>query len=62
MPVPNERESYRLTPKRRFVTIKNVLLCKVQFKEQYEVSGRIDGKKKLSNLFFYEVERKKYKE
>lgn len=62
VPLPREREAYRMAPKRRFVTIRKVLLTKEQFKELYRVSGRRDGKNELDKFFFYEVERKKYKE
>ena len=47
---------------KEIVTIRNRVLCKEHFKEQYTVSGRIDGSKKLSKSIFYEVERKKYQD
>ena len=44
------------------VTIRNNLLTKKEFKANYDVVNTTDDPPKLSKMFFYEVERKKFKE
>lgn len=53
----------RLSASRQtIVTIRNNLLTKKEFKARYDVVNTTDDPPKLSKMFFYEVERKKFKE
>lgn len=53
---------YAPAPRQTIVTIRNNLLTKKEFKANYDVVNTTDDPPKLSKMFFYEVERKKFKE
>lgn len=53
---------YASAPRQTIVTIRNNLLTKKEFKANYDVVNTTDDPPKLSEMFFYEVERKKFKE
>ena len=53
---------YAPAPRQTIVTIRNILLTKKEFKANYDVVNTTDDPPKLSKKFFYEVERKKFKE
>ena len=48
--------------RRDVVTIRNIILTKKEFKQLYNVINTTDDPPKLSKMFFYEVERKLFKE
>ena len=52
---------YASASRQTIVTIRNNLLTKKEFKANYDVVNTTDDPPKLSETFFYEVERKKFK-
>lgn len=53
---------YASASRQTIVTIRNNLLTTKEFKANYDVVNRTDDLPKLSKMFFYEVERKKFEE